>query len=101
MIKKIIEFLKDAFAEIAFGIRCLCGRPSPMKRFIAVAIAGCVMGIVFFCILVSSVYKIGLSNGQKEIIPELNIMRQLNLKNDSINLLKQQLNEYEHEQSNK
>jgi hypothetical protein len=86
--------------EILFGLKRLCGRPSPMKRFVSVVIAGCVMAIVFVCILVSSVYKIGYTNAQKDI-PELNIVRQLILKNDSINLLKQQLNEYEYEQSGK
>jgi len=100
MIAKIIEFLKDVFGEIAFSIRCLCGRPSPMKRFITVVIAGSVMAVVFFSILVSSIYKIGYTNAKEEI-PGVNYIRQLNVKNDSINLLKQQLNEYEHEQSGK
>ena len=96
----IIEFLKDAAGEIAYGIRCLCGKPSPLKRFIIVAVAGMLMGIASVCILVSSVYRIGHANARKEI-PELNIVRQLNLKNDSINLLKQQLYEYEQERSDK
>ena len=100
MIKKIIEFLKDVFGEIAFSIRCLCGKPSPMKRFVIVAVAGCAMGIVFFCILVSSIYKIGYTNAKEEI-PDANFIRQLHLKNDSINHLKQQLYEYEQEQSGK
>ena len=98
---KIMEFLKDAGSEITYGIRCLCGKPSPMKRFITVVVAGCIMAAVFFCILVSSIYNIGKSNGQKETVPELNMMRQLNMKNDSINHLKQKIYEYEHEQSGK
>jgi hypothetical protein len=95
---KISEFLKDVAGEIAFGLRCLCGRPTPMKRFIMVAIAGTAMGIASFCILVSSIYNLGHDNAQKEM-PELNIIRQLNLKTDSINNLKQKLYEYEQEQS--
>jgi len=61
-----------------------------------VAVAGSVMGIASVCILVSSVYRIGYTNAQKEI-PEINMIRQLHLKTDSINLLKNQLHEYEHE----
>jgi hypothetical protein len=91
---KIMEFVKGACDEITFGIRCLCGKPSPLKRFIIVAVAGTLMGIASCYILVSSVYRIGHANARKEI-PELNVIRQLNLKNDSINLLKQQLYEYE------
>jgi len=94
---KIKEFIKGATDEILFSIRCLCGKPSPMKRLIMVVVAGSVMGIVSICILVSSVYHIGYTNAQKEI-PEINFIRQFHLKNDSINLLKQQLHDYEHEQ---
>jgi hypothetical protein len=101
MIIRIIEFLKGAGGEITYGIRCLCGKPSPMKRFMIVVVAGALMGIASFWILVSSVYNIGHSKGQKEIVPELNMRRQLNVKNDSINLLKQQLYEYGQEQSDK
>jgi hypothetical protein len=97
---KIFEFLSDAMGEITFGLKQLCGRPSPMKRFIIVAVAGSVMGIASVCILVSSVYQMGHSNAQKEI-PIMNEIRQLHLKNDSINLLKQKLYEYEQQPDNK
>jgi len=97
---KIMNFLKDAAGEISFGLRCLCGKPSPLKRFIIVAVVGTLMGIASFCILVSSVYNLGHGNAQKEI-PELNIIRQLNFQNDSITILKQKLYEYEHGQSDK
>jgi hypothetical protein len=96
--RKIIALLKDAVGEINYGIRCLCGRPSPLKRFIIVVIAGTMLGIASFCILVSSVYRIGYTNAKEEI-PRLNVIRQLHLQNDSINLLKQQLYEYEQKQS--
>lgn len=94
---KIIEFLKNVSGEITFSIRCLCGKPSPVKRFIIVAVVGIIMGIASVSMLVSSVYRIGYTNAQKEI-PAINTVRQLNLKSDSINLLKQQIYEYEHEQ---
>jgi len=97
---KMIEFIKDATDEIIYSIRCLCGKPSPMKRFIMVMIAGSALGIASICILISSIYQIGHSNGQKEI-PALNEIRQLHLKNDSINLLKQKLYEYEQQSNSK
>jgi len=98
---KIFEFLRDAADEITYGIRCLCGKPSPMKRFIMVLIAGSAMGFASVFILVSSIYNLGHSNGQNAIIPEINLMRQLNLKNDSINQLKQKLYEYEQQPAGK
>jgi hypothetical protein len=101
MKNKIIEFFRDATDEIIYGIRCLCGKPSPMKRFIIVLIAGSALGFASVFMLVSSIYNLGHSNGRKEIIPEINLMRQLNLKNDSINLLKQNLYEYEQQSDSK
>jgi Tfp pilus assembly protein PilO len=98
MKNRIKEFLNDAAGEISFGLRSLCGRPSPLKRFIIVAIAGAIMGIASFGILVSSIYKIGYTNAKEEI-PKANFIRQMQLKNDSINHLKQQLYDYEQEQS--
>jgi hypothetical protein len=97
---KIFEFLSDAMGEITYSLRCLCGKPSPMKRFIMVVVAGTAMGIASFCILVSSIYKLGHDNAQKEI-PNLNTVRQLNLKTDSITILKQKLYEYEQQQQGK
>ena len=93
---KMIEFIKGAIGEIAFSLRCLCGKPSPVKQFIMVAVAGSALGIASFCILVNSIYHIGYTHAKKEI-PELNFIRQLNLKNDSIHLLKQKVYEYEQE----
>jgi hypothetical protein len=93
---KIIEFMRDAMGEIAFGLKQLCGRPSPVKRFIIVAVAGAAMGIASVCVLVTSVYNLGHANAQKEI-PNLNTVRQLNMKTDSITILKQKLYEYEQE----
>ena len=97
---KMIEFIKDATDEITYSLRCLCGKPSPMKRFVMVMVAGSALGIASVFILVSSIYQIGHSSGLKEI-PSLNEIRQLHLKNDSINLLKHKLYEYEQQPDSK
>jgi hypothetical protein len=33
---KIREFLTDVWAETAYGLRMLCGKPTPLKRLVMV-----------------------------------------------------------------
>ena len=98
MKKEIRKFLANAGYAIEHRIKLLCGKPSPMKQFILVLVIGGAMWIGSFCILVDSIYKIGKNDARGEF-PEVEHIRQLQLKNDSINLLKQQM--YEYEQSGK
>jgi len=95
MTAKIIEFLKDVTEEISFGIRSLCGRPSPMKRFIFVLIICGILSVSFMYTLVSSIYNMGKNDARKES-PDAGNRRNSIIKNDSINFIK----EKQHEQTN-
>ena len=97
MKKKIKEFLLNAWYEIEHRLKLLCGKPTPMKRFIIVVVIGSFFSIVFLYSLVSSMYNIGKNDAGKEF-PTIEHSQQLQLKNDSINLLKQKMYEYEHKQ---
>jgi hypothetical protein len=81
---KIMELLTDALGEIGFGIRHLCGKPSPMKRFIIVSVIGCVLGIAFCYTLVTSIYNIGKNDGRQINIEHIKSL-ELKDSNDSIN----------------
>lgn len=100
MREKIKYFLVSAWDEITYGIRCFCGRPSPMKRFIVILIIGIALSVGYFYSIVSSIYNIGKRDAQKELM-EIEHIKPLELpykSNDSINLLKQK--KYEQQQSN-
>jgi len=90
---EIREFLTDALGEINFGLRYLCGKPTPVKRFIAVLTLGGLLSIAFAGILVSSIYNIG-KNDAKQIYIEHIKSLEMKYSNDSINYL----NEKEYEQ---
>ena len=98
MKSKIMEFLTDALGEISFSLRCLCGKPSPLKRFIIVSVIGSALGIAFIWILASSIYNIGKNDAKQIYIEHI---KSLELKNagDSINLKKQKMYEKEYRQS--
>ena len=90
---EIIEFLKNAAGEIAYGVRNLCGKPSPLKRFVSVLIVTGILGIAFLYTIVTSIYNIGRYDAAKEfVIPENEENYQL--KNDSINLKTDERYEY-------
>ena len=76
MRKKIKDFLENVWNSITYGLKDLCGRPSPMKRFIAVLIVGGVLAIVSIYTLVSSIYSIG-HDAKKEFI-ELQHLKNVN-----------------------
>lgn len=80
---KIMELLKDITGELTCGIRCLCGKPSPMKRLVAVLIICSALGIAFLYTFVDAIYCIAKNDAEKKFM-EVEHIRQLNLRNDSI-----------------
>jgi hypothetical protein len=82
--KKIRDFLSNAWDEIEYRLRLLCGRPSPMKRFITVLIIGIAMSIGYFWLVVSSIYNIGKRDAEREFL-RLQHIETLKLQSDSIN----------------
>jgi len=95
MKKKIREFLINAYDEIEYRIRLLCGKSSPMKQFIIVVIIGSLLGIGYLYTLVSSIYNIGKQDAKKEFMELQHIERiKLQSEKDSINILNQKEDEY-------
>jgi hypothetical protein len=95
MKRKIIEFQTKVKQEI----KRLCGKPSPMKRFVAVLIIGGVLAVANIYILINSIYSIGRRDVQMEYIRLQHIESlQLQQSNDTIYTLKQQ-DEYDKQQS--
>jgi len=80
---KIIELLQDITGEITCGLRYLCGKPSPVKRLVLVLVIGGALYISFIYTLADAIYSIAKNDAEKEFM-EVEHMRRLNLKNDSI-----------------
>jgi hypothetical protein len=95
--KKVVGFMSGAWGEIGYGLKCLCGRPSPMKRFIAVLTVGGVLAVANICFVASSIYSMGKRDAEKEF-PKVEHIKRLDwqpVNSDSIN---NQLNKkYEYE----
>jgi hypothetical protein len=81
---KIRDFLSNAWDEIEYGLRLLCGQPSPMKRFITVLIIGVALTVVHLYFVVSSIYNIGKRDAEREFL-RLQHIETLKLQSDSIN----------------
>jgi len=93
-----MEFLTNASDEIGFSLRCLCGKPSPMKRFLIVSTVGSVLGIAFIWILASSIYNIGRNDAKRIYIEHIKTL-EMKQSNDSINFTNQKKYEYKQGQS--
>jgi hypothetical protein len=91
--------LTDIWDELCYGLRRLCGEPSPMKRLITVLILAVGLGGANIYLVVSSIYSIGKGDARKEYM-EMEHIKELERqhKGDSIHQLKKQLYE---QQSNK
>ena len=85
MKEKIKNSLINAWDEFTYGIRQLCGKPTPLKRFVIVLVISGILSIAYICILVSSIYNIGKRDGEKRFM-ELQHIETLKLqqKQDSI-----------------
>lgn len=79
-------------------LRNICGKPSPVKRFVAVLILMVVFGGFNVWFIVNSVYNIGKNDARKEFL-KIEHIEQLKFRNDSVKQFKNQM--YEYEQSNK
>jgi hypothetical protein len=93
MKEKRITKWHDIWDEFSYCLRMLCGRPSPLKRFIIVLIAGVALGAGGIYTLVSSIYNAGKSDTERMYIEHIRFPELKNRK-DSINLLKQYRYEY-------
>ena len=95
--KKISELLTNAWDEIEYRLRLLCGKPTPLKRLITILIVGGILTIVHIWFVVSSIYNMGKHDSEKDFLRLQHIESlKLQTKNDSINILNQK--EYECEQ---
>ncbi|MDR0873131.1 MAG: TraL conjugative transposon family protein [Prevotellaceae bacterium] len=95
---KIRDFLTNAWYEIKYRLRLLCGRPTPMKRFVTVLVIGGALAVANIYFVVSSIYNMGVSDAKKQFL-EVRHIETLKLQKDNINILNQ--TEYEYEQSNR
>jgi ABC-type lipoprotein release transport system permease subunit len=87
---KIKDFLINAWYEIEYGLRLLCGKPTPMKRFIMVLIIGGTLAVANIYYVVSSIYNMGVHDAKKQFL-EVQHIETLQLqqsKNDSIKSIK-------------
>jgi hypothetical protein len=83
------------WSEINYGLRSLCGKPSPLKRLVAILILVALFGGLNIYIIVCSIYNCGKHDARKEFL-EMQHLKLPEVKNslDSINLSKQTM--YEH-----
>jgi hypothetical protein len=65
---KVVEYLSGAWSEIEYGLKRLCGRPSPAKRFIAVLTVGSVLAVINIYFVTTSIYNMGKSDAKKEFL---------------------------------
>jgi hypothetical protein len=93
---KIKDFLSNAWDEIDYALRRLCGRPTPMKRFLTVLIIGSALAVANIYFVVSSIYSMGKHDAEIKFM-ELKHIESLKLqqKQDSINILNHKQYEYD------
>ena len=80
---KITELLKDAAGEVTYGIRCLCGKPTPMKRLVIVLVLCGILSIAFIYTFITSIYGMGKNDVEKEFFKQEH-GRKLDVKDESI-----------------
>jgi len=96
MKREIGNFLTNVRDEIEYRLRQFCGKPSPMKRFVAVLVIGGILALANIYLLITSIYNIGKRDAEMEFIKRQHIN---SIKNYELEF-KNQENEYEYEQSN-
>ena len=77
------KLLKNVTGELSWGVRRLCGKPSPMKRFVMVLIIGGALGTAFLYTFVDAIYSIAKNDAKKEFL-ELEHIKRLNFLEDSM-----------------
>jgi hypothetical protein len=93
MKKEIGNFMAAARSGVEYRLRLLCGRPSPLKRFVAVLVIGGVLTVANIWLVATSIYNIGRRDAEADFM-ELRHIETLKLQRDSIDNLN--LNEYEY-----
>jgi hypothetical protein len=84
----IKKFLYKVWDRIDDGLRRICGRPTPMKRFLTVLCIGSALAVANIYFVVSSIYNMGKRDAEMKFL-ELQHLETVKLKNDSINFLNQ------------
>ncbi|MDR2148092.1 MAG: TraL conjugative transposon family protein [Tannerella sp.] len=67
-ITKIGEFLTESRSEMEFGLRKLCGKSSPLKRFIAVISVCGILAVVNIYFVADSLYSMGKRDAEKQFL---------------------------------
>jgi ABC-type lipoprotein release transport system permease subunit len=81
--KQVTLKLENAWERIEYGLRYVCGRPSPLKRLITVLIVGGALVVGYVYMLASSIYNIGKRDAQREFL-ELKPIERLKPENGEI-----------------
>jgi len=68
MTEHIKHSLTNAGNEMEYRLRMLCGKPTPMKRFIAVLIICTALAVANVWFVASSIYNIGKRDAEVEFL---------------------------------
>ena len=60
--EKIMDFSSNAWGEIEYSLRMLCGKPRPAKRLVMALIAVGTPAVVYIYFVVSSIYNMGVNS---------------------------------------
>ena len=60
--------MTNAWDETQYRLRLLCGKPSPIKRFIAVLIIGGALAVANIYFVFTSIYNIGKEDAKMEYL---------------------------------
>ena len=86
---KIREFLTDAWGETAYGLRMLCGKPTPLKRLVMVLLIGGALAAANIYFVANSIYNMGKRDAEKKFLELQHIKPvELPLSKDSIHSIK-------------
>jgi hypothetical protein len=90
MKENLITQLRNIRDEILYGIRRLCGRPTPEKRIATVLLLCGVLAVGNLYYVISSIYSAGRRDAEREFL-KIEHIKRLDWQpvgKDSINLLK-------------
>jgi len=73
MKRKFNEFIESVLDRMEYSLKRLCGKPSPMKRFIVVLTLGGVFAIANIYLVVSSIYSMGKNSAKREMMEMMEI----------------------------
>jgi hypothetical protein len=86
---KIRKFLTDAWGETAYGLRMLCGKPTPLKRLVMVLLIGGALAATNIYFVANSIYNMGKRDAEKKFLELQHIKPvELPISGDSIHSIK-------------